>query len=189
MTHIKIKIFFKFLIENFIIFKWRNYWIWIKFRPEKFLSLSRKSLQRAEQRLNEIWTDQAKDWVSINQRSWEFESFQSKVSLFHFNVVFEKLFLNIHSVKITLKSTTHIIAPPSGKKYIEYILYSLNVISRLLLWDWIFCFSVLNLILHSLFTISNCLGSCWWLGNASRWACRSRWSWRHCTCCCWAPPR
>lgn len=49
-----------------------------KNRPEKFLSLSRKSLQRAEQRLKEIWTDQAKDWVSINERSWEFESFQSK---------------------------------------------------------------------------------------------------------------
>ena len=83
----KLQLFFIFFIKNFIIFKWRNYWIWIKFRPEKFLSLSRKSLQRAEQRLNEIWTDQAKDWVSINQRSWEFESFQSKVSLFHFNVV------------------------------------------------------------------------------------------------------
>ena len=26
-----------------------------------------------------MWTDQATDWVSINQRSWEFESFQPKV--------------------------------------------------------------------------------------------------------------
>lgn len=43
------------------------------------MSLSRKALQRAEKRLKEIWTDQAADWVAINERSWEFSAFQSKV--------------------------------------------------------------------------------------------------------------
>jgi len=49
-----------------------------KNRSGNFLSLSRKALQRAEKRLKEIWTDQARDWVAINERSWEFGDFQSK---------------------------------------------------------------------------------------------------------------
>ena len=141
---LKLRFVFKFFIENFIIFKWQNYWIWIKFRPEKFLSLSRKSLQRAEQRLNEIWTDQAKDWVSINQRSWEFESFQSKVSLFNFNVVgsgvcHSEIVLE-HPLSQNHFEEHHPYHSTTKWKKVHwiYILYSLNVILRLLLWDWIF---------------------------------------------------
>lgn len=44
-----------------------------------FLSLSRKSLARAEKRLKEMWTQQAADWVASNERSWEFSSFQDQV--------------------------------------------------------------------------------------------------------------
>ena len=44
-----------------------------------YLSLSRKSLARADKRLKEMWTQQAADWVAINKRSWEFGSFQNQV--------------------------------------------------------------------------------------------------------------
>ena len=58
------------------------------------MSLSRKALQRAEKRLKEIWTDQAADWVAINERSWEFSAFQSKVkTIFRNDLV---LFRNIY---------------------------------------------------------------------------------------------
>lgn len=46
-----------------------------------FLSLSRKSLARAEKRLKEMWTQQAADWVTSNERSWEFGAFQDQVLL------------------------------------------------------------------------------------------------------------
>lgn len=45
----------------------------------KFLSLSRKSLARAEKRLKELWTDQAAEWMASNERSWEFGNFQNQV--------------------------------------------------------------------------------------------------------------
>lgn len=44
----------------------------------KFLSLSRKSLARAEKRLKELWTDQAAEWMASNERSWEFGNFQNQ---------------------------------------------------------------------------------------------------------------
>lgn len=63
------------------------------------MSLSRKALQRAEKRLKEIWTDQAADWVAINERSWEFSAFQSKVKQFN---RFSKFIIN-HSQKSFLR--------------------------------------------------------------------------------------
>lgn len=43
-----------------------------------YLSLSRKSLARADKRLKEMWTQQAADWVATDKRSWEFGSFQNQ---------------------------------------------------------------------------------------------------------------
>lgn len=43
-----------------------------------YLSLSKKSLARAEFKLKNMWVQQAEEWVKTNERSWEFGSFQDQ---------------------------------------------------------------------------------------------------------------
>jgi hypothetical protein len=47
-----------------------------------YLSLSKKSLARAEFKLKNMWVQQAEEWVKTNERSWEFGSFQDQVIMF-----------------------------------------------------------------------------------------------------------